>query len=107
MKADAVELLKQEFPLMDNDFLIKCLRPSESGGQLTERARNILNTAKITRKRTEKAAKRYMFRADISQVTSLEQAKKYLNIKTDQLILNEAVEIALDYWGIYEGGKNV
>ena len=103
---EMAKLLHEEFPLMDAPFLNKLLQPDRSGGQLTERALEILNKPLKRRIRRERAGmKKITFRAQIEQICALQRAKSYLGIKTDQLILQKAIDTALDEWGIYEGGK--
>ena len=102
---EMARLLHQEFPLMDAPFLNKLLQPDRSGGQLTERALDILNGAKIRSRSHERpGTKKITYRAEIGQIASLQRAKTYFGIKTDQMIIEKAIDTALDAWGIYAGG---
>lgn len=99
------KLLRQEFPLMDAPFLNKLLQPDRSGGQLTDRALEILDGAKIRSVRHERpGTKKITFRVQNEQILALQRAKTYMGVKTDQLILQKAIDTALDAWGIYAGG---
>ena len=102
---EMARLLRREFPLMDAPFLNKCLQPDRSGGQLTERALEIIGAKKCVLRRERPGTKKITFRAGTGQIVALQRAKTYMGIKTDQMILQKAIDTALDAWGIYAGGK--
>lgn len=100
------KILREEFPLMDVSFLNKCLRPERSGGQLTDRAKEIIGMARNSRIRHERpGTKRITFRAGQSQIDALQQAQNWFGVHTEQMIISKAVDTALDAWGFYSGGK--
>jgi len=101
---EMLDLLQETFPLMDEEFLIKCLVPDQSGGMLNRKAMRILNGAD-TEKHFNESRRRLTVRIDSNRAEAVERAKKYLGIETDQLLLQEALDTALDTWGIYKGGK--